>query len=81
VVYYIDNLEHTGNVLILGDNDLTSEVNNLLRKTIASGSSVEVPFCANETLYVPLVNTFSNVELITYLEVDLSSGLITYNFP
>jgi len=68
VVYYIDNLEHTGNVLILGDNDLTSEVNNLLRKT-------------NETLYVPLVNTFSNVELITYLEVDLSSGLITYNFP
>jgi len=25
VVYYIDNLEHTGNVLILGDNDLTSE--------------------------------------------------------
>jgi len=46
VVYYIDNLEHTGNVLILGDNDLTSEVNNLLRKTIASGSSVEVPFCA-----------------------------------
>jgi len=81
VVYYIDNLEHTGNVLILGDNDLTSEVNNLLRKTIASGSSVEAPFCANETLYVPLVNTFSNVELITYLEVDLSSGLITYNFP
>jgi len=81
VVYYIDNLEHTGNVLILGNNDLTSEVNNLLRKTIASGSSVEVPFCANETLYVPLVNTFSNVELITYLEVDLSSGLITYNFP
>jgi len=52
-----------------------------LRKTIASGSSVEAPFCANETLYVPLVNTFSNVELITYLEVDLSSGLITYNFP
>jgi len=81
VVYYIDNLEHTGNVLILGNNDLTSEVNNLLRKTIASGSSVEAPFCANETLYVPLVNTFSNVELITYLEVDLSSGLITYNFP
>jgi len=81
VVYYIDNLEHTGNVLILGDNDLTSKVNNLLRKTIASGSSVEAPFCANETLYVPLVNTFSNVELITYLEVDLSSGLITYNFP
>ncbi len=81
VVYYIDNLEHTGNVLILGDNDLTSEVNNLLRKTIASGSSAEAPFCANETLYVPLVNTFSNVELITYLEVDLSSGLITYNFP
>jgi len=81
VVYYIDNLEHTGNVLILGNNDLTSEVNNFLRKTIASGSSVEAPFCANETLYVPLVNTFSNVELITYLEVDLSSGLITYNFP
>jgi len=81
VVYYIDNLEHTGNVLILGNNDLTSEVNNLLRKTIASGSSVEAPFCANETLYVPLVNPFSNVELITYLEVDLSSGLITYNFP
>ena len=81
VVYYIDNLEHTGNVLILGNNDLTSKVNNLLRKTIASGSSVEAPFCANETLYVPLVNTFSNVELITYLEVDLSSGLITYNFP
>jgi len=68
-------------VLILGNNDLTSEVNNFLRKTIASGSSVEAPFCANETLYVPLVNTFSNVELITYLEVDLSSGLITYNFP
>jgi len=81
VVYYIDNLEHTGNMLILGNNDLTSKVNNLLRKTIASGSSVEAPFCANETLYVPLVNTFSNVELITYLEVDLSSGLITYNFP
>lgn len=81
VVYYIDNLEHTGNVLILGDNDLTSEVNNLLRKTIASESSVKAPFCVNETLYVPLVNTFNNVELITYLTIDLSSGLITYNFP
>jgi hypothetical protein len=81
VVYYIDNLEHTGNVLIHGDNDLTSEVNNLLRKAIASGSSVKAPFCLNETLYVPLVNTINNVELINYLKIDLSSGLITYNFP
>jgi len=80
-VYYVDNLEHTGRILILEDKDLTAEINNYLQKAIAWGSTIQAPFCANETLYVPLVNTFNNVELITYLEVDLSSGAVTYSRP
>ena len=80
-VYYVDNLEHTGRILILEDKDLTAEINNYLQKAIAWGSTIQAPFCANETLYVPLANTFNNVELITYLEVDLSSGAVTYSRP